>query len=122
MRIDKWLWAARFYKTRSLATQAVEAGKVKLNGERIKPAKEIKPGDPLSIRIGDVEWSISVRALSMQRRSAPEAQQLYEESVEARAKRLDALALRKQTGTLREESGRPTKRDRRMIRRFTGDA
>ena len=121
MRIDKWLWAARFYKTRSIATQAVEAGKVRLGSERVKPAKEIKPGDLLSIRIGDVEWTVGVIALSMQRRSAPEAQQLYEETEESRIKRLEALAQRKASPVLREEGGRPTKRDRRMIRRFTGD-
>ena len=120
MRIDKWLWAARFFKTRSLAAQAVEGGKVKLNDARVKPAKELKPGDVLRIHIGEIEWTLSVRALAAQRRGAPEAQALYEESDESRLRREEHAASRKQfLDPFREEGGRPTKKDRRMIRRFT---
>ncbi len=120
MRLDKWLWAARFYKTRSLAVQAVDGGKVRLNGNRVKPAKELREGDELLIRVGELEWIVAVRALSDQRRSAPEAQQLYEEREDSRAKRLAAVATRKaQLPPVRVERGRPTKKDRRMIRRFT---
>lgn len=121
MRIDKWLWVARFYKTRSLAAQAVEGGKVRLGDERIKPAKEVKIGDRLSIRVGELEWSIAVLGLSMQRLSAPLAQQLYDESETSKARRIELIAARKQSAVFRDEGGRPTKRDRRMIRRFTGE-
>src|SRR5262245_10313150 len=110
MRIDKWLWAARFYKTRSLASQAVEGGKIRLNDRRIKPAKEIRVGDRLAIHIGESEWLVEVRALSAQRRSAPEAQQLYAESEESRAKRTEAVERRKERiDPFRSEGGRPTK-------------
>jgi ribosome-associated heat shock protein Hsp15 len=120
VRLDKWLWAARFYKTRSLASQAVGGGKVQVNGDRVKPAKELRMGDELSIRIGALLWIVVVRALSEQRRGAPEAQKLYEEKEESKARRLEALALRKaQVDPFRDQRGRPTKKDRRLIRRFT---
>ena len=122
LRIDKWLWAARFFKTRSLAAQAVESGKVRLDGDRVKPAKTLRVGDELTIHIGRLEWVVAVRGLSAQRRSAPEAQLLYEEREESRARRADAIAARKAgSGGIRAERGRPTKKDRRMIRRFTSD-
>jgi ribosome-associated heat shock protein Hsp15 len=120
VRIDKWLWAARFYKTRSLASQAVAGGKVQLNGERVKPARELREGDELRIHAGGQQWTVRVRALSATRRPAPEAQKLYEEKEDSKAKRLEALALRRaQVDPFRDQRGRPTKRDRRLIRRFT---
>lgn len=119
-RLDKWLWAARFYKTRSLAAQAVSAGKVRLNAERTKPAKELKLGDELRLHIGQFEWIVLVRATSGQRRGAPEAQRLYEETPESKSRRMQAIENRKaHLDPLREERGRPTKRDRRSIVRFT---
>lgn len=122
MRLDKWLWAARFFKTRSLATQAIEQGRVKLNGERIKPAREIRPGDRLGIHLGDAEWTLTVRALSMQRGPAPVAQLLYEEDPASQARRLQQVSERKLTASPAAAiKGRPTKRDRRQIHRFTGD-
>ena len=119
VRMDKWLWAARFFKTRSLAAQAVDGGRVRVNEQRVKPAKEVHVGDELLIHIGETEWSVQVRALSGVRRGAPEAQQLYLESEASKTKRLQAIAARK-ANALRLEGGRPTKKDRRMIHRFTG--
>jgi ribosome-associated heat shock protein Hsp15 len=122
VRLDKWLWAARFFKTRSLASQAVDGGKVRLEGQRVKPAREVHVGDELHIHIGELQWIVAVRALSNQRRGAPEAQRLYEETEESREKRFEAIAARKAGAVpLRLEGGRPTKRNRRMIHRFTGD-
>ena len=122
MRLDKWLWAARFFKTRSLATQAIEHGRVKLNGERIKPAREIKPGDRLGVHVGDADWTLTVRALSMQRGPAPVAQQLYEEDPASRARRQQQADERKLAASPEAAiRGRPTKRDRRQIHRFTGE-
>jgi ribosome-associated heat shock protein Hsp15 len=74
VRLDKWLWAARFFKTRSLAAQAVDGGKVQLNGLRVKPSRDLREGDELRIRTGELEWLVLVRVLSDQRRGAPEAQ------------------------------------------------
>ena len=119
VRLDKWLWAARFFKTRSLAAQAVDGGRVRVNEQRVKPAKEVHVGDELLIHIGEMEWIVHVRTLSGVRRGAPEAQQLYQESEASRTKRLQAIATRK-ANALRLEGGRPTKKDRRMIHRFTG--
>ncbi len=122
MRLDKWLWAARFFKTRSLATQAIDHGRVKLNGERGKPAREVKPGDRLDVRLGDADWTLTVRALAMQRGPAPVAQALYEEDPASHARRQQQLRDRKLAA--RPEAaikGRPTKRDRRQIHRFTGE-
>jgi len=122
MRLDKWLWAARFFKTRSLATQAIDNGRVKLNGERIKPAREVKPGDRLDIHIGDADWTLTVRALSMQRGPAPVAQALYEEDPASHARRQQQLHDRKLAASPEAAiKGRPTKRDRRQIHRFTGE-
>src|SRR4051794_29937986 len=122
VRIDKWLWAARFYKTRSLAADAVDAGKVKLNGERVKPAKLIKPGDILSIRNGQSSWEVTVLALSERRGSAMVASTLYRESDDSRLQR------ERQSAMLKAErmsnpfpGGRPTKRARRQIIRFIRD-
>jgi ribosome-associated heat shock protein Hsp15 len=116
VRIDKWLWAARFFKTRSTAQQAIEGGKVRLNGEGTKPAKELKPGDGLVIRIGDYEWSVRVLALSDKRGSATVARTLYEESVESQQKRaLEAARRRRFNEPASTLKGRPTKRDRRTL-------
>jgi len=122
MRLDKWLWAARFFKTRSLATQAIDNGRVKLNGDRVKPAREIKPGDRLELRIGDFDWVLTVRGLSMQRGPAPVAQTLYEEDPASCARRQQQVSDRKLAANPAAEiKGRPTKRDRRLIHRFTGE-
>lgn len=118
LRIDKWLWAARFFKTRSLAAEAVSGGKVKVNGERAKPAKSVRIGDELKIHIGPYEHVIQVRGLSDRRGPAPEAALLYEESAESKAKR---DALRTQLAAERvvfEEKGRPSKQARRELIRF----
>ena len=119
VRIDKWLWAARFFKTRSLAQQAVEGGKVKLNGERTKPAKELKVGDELSIHIGAYEWLVRVAQLSDKRGSATVARTLYEEDEESRAQRTGQVALRRVAADPgSDRRGRPTKRDRRQLERL----
>lgn len=122
MRLDKWLWAARFFKTRSLATQAIDHGRVKLNGERAKPAREIRPGDRLEIHIGEFDWTLTVNALSMQRGPAQVAQRLYEEDPASHARRQQQVSDRKLAASPAASiKGRPTKRDRRQIHRFTGE-
>jgi ribosome-associated heat shock protein Hsp15 len=122
LRIDKWLWAARFYKTRSLAARAVEGGKVRLNGERVKPGKEVRAGDALEVRSGELQWRVEVRAVSPKRGPAAEAALLYAESDESRAEREHRIAMRRAgPHPAHDAHGRPTKRDRRMIRRFTGE-
>ncbi len=116
MRIDKWLWAARFFKTRSLAQQAVEGGKIKLNGERVKPAKDVRVGDTLDLRIAAQDWTVTVRALSDKRGPAPVAQALYEETPESAARRVEQSALRKLAAEpSSDRHGRPTKRERRHL-------
>lgn len=119
MRIDKWLWAARFFKTRTNAAQAVAGGRVQVNGKRVKAAMAIKPGDLLEIAIGDVHWSVIVRALNAQRRPAPEARLLYEEKESSRTARealLERKRLANEPGTAIR--GRPTKRERRHLQRL----
>lgn len=116
-RIDKWLWAARFFKTRSLAAQAIEGGKVRVGGDRVKPARELKPGDEVQVRAGELEWNVTVRAIAQRRGPASEAALLYAESEASRARRLTLIAMRK-TGPQPIEPGRPTKRDRRIMERF----
>ena len=119
VRLDKWLWAARFFKTRSAAQQAIEGGKVKLNGERTKPAKELKNGDRLSIHIGGYDWNVQVLRLSAQRGPAMVARTLYEESEESRAKRAAEVARRRRFDEPASAlKGRPTKRDRRVLERW----
>ncbi len=119
MRLDKWLWAARFFKTRSLATDAVDGGKVKLNGINAKPAKDVKAGDRLHIRAGDQDWEVVVQGVNDQRRPAAEAQLLYQETPESMRQRSQAAALRKLAPmSAPEQKGRPTKRDRRQLSRF----
>ena len=122
MRLDKWLWAARFFKTRSLATQAIDHGRVKLNGERVKPARDVKPGDRLELRIGEADWILTVQALAMQRGPAPVAQTLYIEDPASRARRQQQASDRTLAASPAAAiKGRPTKRDRRQIHRFTGE-
>lgn len=119
MRIDKWLWCARFFKTRSLATQAVASGNVKLDAERVKPAREIGPGCRLSIQLGTYLWEIEVLSLASHRGPAPVAEALYCETEISRARRQQQL-LEKQAyqEPFAQLKGRPTKRDRRQIKRF----
>lgn len=123
LRIDKWLWAARFFKTRSIAAQAVDAGRVKLAGERIKPSKEIKPGDRLRIHIGEFDWDVEVLGVSAHRGPAEQARQLYLEDESSQARRRTQVDERRlMANPAAELKGRPTKRDRRLIHRFTGES
>ena len=116
MRIDKWLWAARFFKTRSLAQQAVAGARVQLNGARTKPAHELKAGDMVDIRVGDWRWEVKVVALSDRRGPAEEARKLYEETEASRAERERRGDMRRWgTEPAATLKGRPTKRDRRRI-------
>ncbi|MFG0380342.1 RNA-binding S4 domain-containing protein [Pseudomonas sp. zbq_18] len=115
VRLDKWLWAARFYKTRSLAKEAIEGGKVHCRGERCKPGKEPKIGDEYVLRTGFDERTIVVRALSVVRRGAPEAQLLYEETADSLARREEAAALRKAGALGVQTEGRPNKKQRRQL-------
>lgn len=120
-RIDKWLWAARFFKTRALAAKAVDGGRVRVNGAGAKPARLVKPGDELAIRLSELEWVVEVKALSRSRGPAAQAALLYTESEASRARRLAAQALRRaQPHPAAGVKGRPTKKDRRLIHRFTG--
>ena len=112
VRLDKWLWAARFFKTRSLAVEAIEGGRVSVNGDRAKPAKTVKPGDAISIRKPPFEFAIVVKALSDQRGSATIAAGLYEETEESRARRTVIAAEMKSLPQPRFK-GRPTKKTRR---------
>lgn len=119
MRIDKWLWAARFYKTRALANQAVTGGKVHMNGERVKPAHKLAPGDRVTIRKGPYQFDITVERLSTQRRPADEARALYSESEESAQARHALYRERQLQGaSTRHRERRPDKRARRMIRQF----
>lgn len=117
VRLDKWLWAARFFKTRSLATAEIDKGRVLVNGLTAKPARDLKPGDLVEIRQGPVLRSVKVLALSHVRGPAPVAQALYEETPESIARREDAARQRRETPepALAIEQGRPTKRDRRKL-------
>lgn len=123
LRIDKWLWAARFYKTRSLATEEIGKGRVQVNGQVVKPAREIKAGDTVMLRQGPVNRTIMVRALSHLRGPAAVAQQLYEETEASRQERERAAEQRRLASEPAHsiEHGRPTKRDRRDIERAWDD-
>ena len=118
-RIDKWLWAARFFKTRSLAAQAVSGGKVEVGGARVKPARRIRAGERLTIRRGVMRWVVVVQGLNRERRPASEAALLYEETPESRAVRSSEEERRRQAQARRERGlGRPTKRERRELDRI----
>jgi len=121
VRVDKWLWAARFYKTRSLATDAVDGNKVRVNGANIKPAKEVKPGDMVTFSVGGQDWEVEVLGISDKRGAAPIAQALYretEESTQGRA--AESERRRKFAEPAAEIHARPTKRDRRTLDKWRG--
>ena len=123
LRIDKWLWAARFYKTRSLAVEEIDKGRVKVNDLEVKPAREVKVGDTVALRQGPVIRTLVVRGISNQRGAAPVAQQLYEETEASLALKAQAQEQRKLglEPASSQEHGRPTKRDRRNIDKAWGD-
>lgn len=119
VRLDKWLWAARFYKTRSLAKDAVDGGKVHVNQQRCKPSKVVEIGAELMLRQGFIEKTVVVKAISGQRKNATLAQALYEETEESVSKREKALLERKHMmGDQAYPQGKPNKRDRRLIHQF----
>jgi len=120
IRLDKWLWAARFFKTRQRAVEAINGGKVHLNGQRTKPGKEVKHGTRLRIHKGSLEWEIEVVGVAKQRRPASEAVLLYDESEESRAKRFRQVEEQRLLRASQPKPvGKPSKRDRRMIHHFT---
>lgn len=117
LRLDKWLWAARFFKTRGLAADEIDKGRIQVNGQVAKASRELRAGDVVGIRQGPVERTVVIRALSTVRGPAPQAQQLYEETAESIAARLVAAEQRKTAAEPANaiEHGRPTKRDRRQL-------
>ena len=120
IRIDKWLWAARFFKTRSLAADAVSGGKIEVNGDRAKPSRIVRAGDKLTIRRGPYEWTILVKEVARLRRPASRARKLYEETEESARKRESSIAqLKLERPPKFDAPGRPSKKDRRAISRFT---
>ncbi len=122
-RLDKWLWAARFFKTRSLASAAIETGKVHVDGDRIKPAKEVKIGQVVHIRNRDFEIEVNVLALSNIRKGAPEAALLFSETQASISKRENAKITGENEFAQRDRGlGRPTKKQLRDIKKFTGGA
>lgn len=121
VRLDKWLWAARFYKTRALAKAAIESGKVHCRGERCKPGKEPRLGDEFKLRTGFDERTVVVKALSDVRRGAPEAQQLYAETEDSVARREQAAALRKAGALGVTTDGKPSKKQRRQLFSFRSE-
>jgi ribosome-associated heat shock protein Hsp15 len=121
VRLDKWLWAARFYKTRSLATDAINGGKVHVNGQRTKAAKDIKIGTEITLNKSGYTWDITVTALTAQRRSAKDAVLLYQETPESHAKRQLQIQSERDQKELFGFSGidhKPNKKERRLIHRF----
>jgi ribosome-associated heat shock protein Hsp15 len=119
VRLDKWLWAARFYRTRSLAADAIEAGQVRVDGERVKPAHGVRPAARVMIRKRDLAWDVEVLAVSERRGPAPEAALLYRETAESAATRERAIAERAKARAA--ATGRPTKRDRRKLEDFLNE-
>ena len=119
VRLDKWLWAARFFKTRALAAEAIEGGKVEVNGDRAKRARPLKPGDEVRIRLGPFEHLVVVSALSHRRGPATEAATLYQETAASReARERLALQLKSVAPLFQHDKGRPTKKDRRDLNRL----
>ena len=118
IRIDKWLWAARFFKTRSLAKTAIEGGKVQLAGQKVKVSREVAPGDVLRVRQGWDEREVKVIAISEQRRAAPIARTLYEETEASVERRARAAEARKAAGTLARPAQRPGKHERKALERL----
>jgi ribosome-associated heat shock protein Hsp15 len=119
VRVDKWLWAARFFKSRSIAVMAIEGGKVTVNGERVKPARELKAGDAVRVRLGPYEHVVIVRALSDRRGPAAQAALLYEETAESRAAREKLhWQLKHAAPVIVPGEGRPTKKDRRDLNKL----
>ncbi|HDZ15867.1 MAG TPA: RNA-binding protein [Methylophaga aminisulfidivorans] len=122
-RLDKWLWAARFYKTRALAVDAISGGKVHVNGQRVKPSRTIRVDDTLTVSKPPYEFEIIVHGLNMQRRPASEAETLYQETAKSRDKReILREQIKNEPLGFRHEKGRPSKRDRRHIIRFTRES
>ena len=121
VRLDKWLWAARLVKTRALAAEAVNGGRVHLNGRAVKPSREVRPGDELEVTVGQVRRTVVVRGTAERRGPAAEARRLYEETPESVAERERLAELRRLAGPLGTDlGGRPTKRDRRRFDRSRG--
>ncbi|MGA0336250.1 MAG: RNA-binding S4 domain-containing protein [Luminiphilus sp.] len=118
VRVDKWLWAARFFKTRTLAKTAIEGGKVQIDGQRVKVSREIAPGDVLRIRQGWDEREVVVAAVSDQRRAAPIAQTLYEETQESIERRSRAAEARKAAGAISRPTQKPGKHERKALERL----
>ena len=121
IRLDKWLWTARFFKTRKLASDAISGGKIHVNNQRAKPGKEVKPGATLAITKDSYRWDVTIIAISGQRRSAKEAVLLYEETAESFAKRQQQIILQREQRELFDFSGhdhKPNKKERRLIHRF----
>mgnify|MGYP003385508319 CR=1 FL=1 len=117
-RLDKWLWAARFYKTRRLASEAISGGKVHVNEQRAKPSKEVQPGDALQMNKHGYRWDISIIALNAQRRPSVEAVTLYQEDEQSIKRRQEQVALNKDMYASAPQSERPNKKQRRQIHRF----
>jgi ribosome-associated heat shock protein Hsp15 len=121
VRADKWLWAARFYKTRALAAEAIDAGRIEVNGERSKRARLVQAGDKIRIRIGPYEHIVTVKDVSERRGPAPVATKLYEEDAESKKQReVMAAHVKAMNANTGYESGRPTKKDRRDIAKIRG--
>lgn len=121
LRLDKWLWAARFYKTRALSHEAIELGRIEVNGERVKGSRVVREGDVLDMKIQQLPWRVTVLQLSGQRRPAKEAQLMYAEDAEIKAVREEKMLLLKaEHASFPHGEGRPTKRSRREIDKFRG--
>ena len=122
LRIDRWLWAARFYKTRSLAAEAVDNGQVRVNGERVKPSRAVHAGERVNVRKAGYEWDVEVSAVSDRRGSASDAAKLYAES-EASVKARERLIAERRAAAASDPrlAGRPTKRDRRKLEDFLNE-
>jgi ribosome-associated heat shock protein Hsp15 len=121
VRVDKWLWAARFFKSRSIAVTAIEGGKATVNGERVKPSRELKLGDAVRIRLGPYEHTMIVRGISDRRGPATQAAKLYEETAESKAAREKLQwQLKHAAPVIDPGEGRPTKKDRRDLNKFKG--